>query len=503
MTAFTEHDVRYEPVLETASWDIDGTVRLLYLAAPVLLFLAFFVRPLLACAVMALVLMALIMTLRRPVMASGSWWVAGGGAVAVALLLRFPTGPFPSDWFKHWALLNTLANTSWPTRIEIGGAPMYLRFYLAAYLVPVSVNKLIPGLPIWGTVSVWFTLGFALVFRSATTLVRRPSHACLALLLLIVLGGADYYAGIVCRLLLQLPQHFEMDWHPGMWATAYFHIPLEYSTPLTLLAWVPHQSIATFLVTGMLMRAGDRDSLMRSVFAYGLLSLWAPFGMIGLLPLMVFRAVEQRRFFRDTRVLMVTAAGLVFALCVVSYLSTDLHGSSVCLNCIPSHVTDDWVRIVAFLLFALLPFVLLLGPQLVSDKTCLIAFLTLLAIPFAYGDSPDFVMRGSMGPLFVLALHGVRALLKSEANRGRYLTKVIVLALCIPTAISEAVYVRESGHAHVAIADESDPLYGKPWVRTFTQRTDYSAKAFLDISGWRFLNQYFTPVKPAILRDAR
>jgi hypothetical protein len=470
----------------------------------VLLFVVFFLKPLLACAVSALLVTALGITLRRSSSASGSWWVAGGGAVAVALLIGLPTGPLPSDWFKQWAMLNTLADTSWPTRIDVAGTPMYLRFYLAAYLVPVFVHKLIPILPIYATISVWFALGFALVFRNATTLAHRPLQAWVALVLLIVLGGADYYAGLACRLLLHLPDHFGMDWHPGMWASAYLHIPLEYSTLLTSLAWVPHQSIATFLVTAMLMNASDRISLTRSILAFGLLSLWSPFGMMGVLPLIVFRAVEQRRHFGNGAVLVVTAASLIFALCVVSYLSTDLHGSSVCLACIPAHARDDWVRIVAFLLFALLPFVLLLGRKLVSDRMCFIAILSLLAIPFAYGDTPDFVMRASMGPLFVLGVQGVRTILESNLGWRHALTKVfVVLALCIPTAISEAVYLQESGHALAAIADENDPLRGKPWVRTFTTRTDYTVQAFLNISGWRFLNQYFTPVKPTILRDAQ
>jgi hypothetical protein len=124
----------------------------------------------------------------------------------------------------------------------------------------------------------------------------------------------------------------------------------------------------------------------------------------------------------------------------------------------------------------------------------------LLLIPFFGGDTADFVMRASMGPLFVLTLRSVETLavwrLQGVRNRGLL---VLALTLCVPTAASEAVYHFEDGSAHTRIR-RGDPL-SKKWYRAFAASTHIDAQQFFEICGWNYLPQYFTHRTPIGIRD--
>jgi hypothetical protein len=360
--------------------NFDASPSLVYLSLPVLLFLVLIVRPIIGVPVAVLVVIALLRVLRIPPMAPGVWAAAATGAVAVAAIAGFPFGPFPWDWFKHWALLNELAAHPTSLRVELAGSTLYLRFYLAAYLVPALAHHLVTALPLWLTTGAWFALGFGLVLQSATAFATGRSGAWWAVLLVLLLGGADFYAENLYRLLYQWPIQFTLGLHYAQWTHYFLAVPLEYSSFLTALAWVPHQSIATYLVAAMLAGTGDRRSTAGSLLGYGLLSLWSPYGMIGLSPLLAVVALQRRRDFSARDTWVAAGAGAGFAAIVISYLSTDLHSAAMCLECVPSRLRY-YPQVVPFLALELAPFVLLLGKRLLDDPACQVCFITLLLIP--------------------------------------------------------------------------------------------------------------------------
>jgi hypothetical protein len=502
MRAATDQRVNPAPSSDLAHWGVDTKLTLAYLSAPAFIFLVLFVKPLLALPLSALLLVAFVKVTWRLESAPYPWFAAAVGAIIVAIIAGFPFGPFPWDWFKHWALLSALSGPPWSLRIDVGGSPMYLRFYLAAYIVPALAHDLLPVFPLWMTTGAWFALGFGLVLHCAARWVPDPRLAWKSALLILSLGGADYYAGNVLRAVKGFPLHLNVDLHPELWASAYMGVPLEFSSFLTALVWVPHQSIATFLVASMLANTNDHRGLPGAMLAYGMLSVWSPFGMIGLLPLMAARMFQNRRCLVNADVIITSIAAAAFSLSMVGYLSTDLQSKSLCFHCVPIRLLLEPREILSFLAVELIPFVLLLGRRVRADIVCRISLVTLLFIPFAYGDGPDFVMRASMGPLFVLGLHCVHTFLNDEAESRRRAIRWMALALCVPAAVSEAVYLREAGQAHRTVVQASDPL-GVRWVRTFAARTDYTIQEFFDTCGWQYLNQYFSEHKPSIIRDTQ
>lgn len=479
----------------------DSSLALGYLSLPVLIFDAAYVRAFISVALLLLLLPALLRNVRLNRFDARAWMIPAAAAIIVSLLAGFPFGPFPWDWFKHWALIQQLARHPWSLNVRIHGTPYYLRYYLAAYLVPAFAHHFLPLLPVWLATGAWFALGYALVFRDVSTIGDNRWHCAAAVLLMLLLGGADYYAMGLYRWLEGWPLHPALAFHDMQWSLQYGGAPLEFSPLVTSLTWVPQQSIATFLVAAMLLRASDARSLLQAVLGYGLLALWSPYGMIGSLPLLIAVAAGQRRHLMNVDGILATSAGLACALVCASYLSTDLHVAGSCFVCAPRRL-GHFSKFLPFLAFELTPFALILGRRLLDNLHCRISLVTLLLIPIAHGTTADFVMRGSMGPLFVLALYSAQALLARDVPMRRRLIQACALALCLPTTVSEIVYLRTAGRAHSAIIETADPLRLR-WMRTFATRTDYSIDELFNTCGWQYLNQYFANRRPWMLRRDR
>lgn len=431
---------------------------------------------------------------------SGNAWstYVGVCAAAVVLLLAgFPTGPFAWDWVKHWALVNALGTEPWPVVLELNGTAQHLRFYLGAYLVPSLSHKLLPSIDLHFALGAWFFGGFALVFRTVCALGATKWQSVAAAMLLLLLGGADAFAEHIARAMQRLPAAPWFGIHYEAWGANAFQLPIEFSSFFTALVWVPHQSIATFLVGGLILFNDRKGGFGAAALGYGLLSLWSPYGMIGLLPLILLLAWEKRRELLEWRTSIQLLAGAAVALCMVDYLSTELPSGGACFSCLPSRlylIPDLFI----FLAIELAAFALILRQRIVQDIACLISFGTLLVLPLLHGQTPDLVMRASMGPLFVLGVRSIQTIFQGPPTGRTTLLFVLALGLCTPTAVSEAIYIRTGGLAHAAF-DSRDPL-GKKWIRTAATRTTYDVHEFFEICGWEFLPQYFSRERPHLLR---
>jgi hypothetical protein len=154
---------------------------------------------------------------------------------------------------------------------------------------------------------------------------------------------------------------------------------------------------------------------------------------------------------------------------------------------------------VPFLLVELLPFALMLGRRVITEPLLGTAATILVLIPLVYGDVGDFVMRASLGPLFVLGLAATRTVMDEWAAARRRLLHATALLLCVPGAISEMVYLRTAGEAHFSFASW-DPLRAA-WMTDFAYGDQVTAKEFLDRCGWRFMPQYFTAKRPGMFES--
>jgi hypothetical protein len=479
-------------------------LEIAYLALPAIIFALGFLEWWAAISISVLLGIAcfLVFTERSERPSNTSAAYIGVCAAAVVLFLAgFPDGPFAWDWIKHWALVNALGTEPWPVVLELGGVERHLRFYLGAYLVPAFSHKLFPTIDLHFALGAWFFGGFALVFRTVCALGATKWQSVAAAILLILLGGADAFAEHVARGLQGLPAAPWFGIHYEAWAVHIFRLPIEFSSFLTALVWVPHQSIATFLVTGLILFNDRRGGLGAAALGFGLLSLWSPYGMIGLFPLMLLLAWEKRRELLEWHTATKVLAGASIALCMVAYLSTELPSGGACFSCLPNriHLLPD---LLFFWLVELVSFALILRRHITRDITCVISLAILLVLPLLHGQTPDLVMRASMGPLFVLGVRSIQTILQEGSAKFATLPLLLALGLCAPAAVSEAIYIRTGARAHAAF-DSRDPL-GEEWIRAgAATKTTYSVREFFELCGWGYLPQYFSKEQPRMLRDSQ
>lgn len=481
---------------------IDSRWSLLYLAAPAVVFLASFIQPLVGLGTGFLLIGALVTVLwgqRATQRTSATILAPMFVAILLTWLAGFPQGPYAWDWIKHWALANELASHDWPLVLELQGSSRHVRFYLGAYLVPTLLHKILPFVGVPLALGAWFFTGYALVLRTVSTVASDRRTVWIALSLLLSLGGADMLAEHAYRAIRGLPVGPWIGLHYESWAFNAFGAPVEFSSMITALLWVPHQSIATFIVAALLIFQRGPSAFGAAMLGFGLLAIWSPYGMIGLFPLMLMVAWDRKAELAKWNVLLCALSGAVFAVVVIAYLSTELPGAGACFQCLPGRLLSLW-DFVPFWIIELVAFALILRQRIVQDLACLISLATLLVLPLLHGQTPDLVMRGSMGPLFVLSVRSVQVLLEWKGVPWQKALQIAAICACLPSAVSEAVYQRQGGTAHLAFP-RSDPL-GARWMKTFAVRNDYTASEFFEICGWEYVQQYFSIQKPRLVKDA-
>jgi hypothetical protein len=484
----------------------------LFLAVPMLIFPLGFLRWELAVPLVTLTLTALakvgLPSIPRP---SKRLLVALGFSAVILLLMGFPSGPYAWDWIKHWAILDTLIVNDWHEAISVNGRPAFLRFYVGAYLAPALAAKALGVSALWPTL-LWFGAGVALIAGCLTeTLIDRKLHRPIVLLALFVLmAGADAVAGNVIRHFLGMPYADMWGIHHEGWAATTTGPPLQYSSPLAMLLWVPHQAIATMLVTFLILLDRSPHSFARCSLAMGALSIWSPYGLIGAIPLFGIRFIEELRFARDAthwRVVFVTSAcAALFAGSVALVLSEGLPpGASLCLTCVPARIAEPW-RYILFPVVELVGPLLILRGRLFRDPYALGSALILVCLPLAAADLADPVMRISLGPISLLMAKS--ALVATNALTSRAIGQVTLLdsiatvaaiALVAPTAVSEAGYHIENGVRHRSFT-RSDYL-GAKLYGTFAPSHRIDITQFFKMCGTEWESQYFVDRRPGLYRE--
>lgn len=490
------------------SESIHARLTLLYLGLPALVFLLGFIDWSFALPILAGVVSSLFLELRaRP--ESGRRFgrpdrrtvlVSAAIGLAVLLVVGFPNGPFAWDWVKHWSLLNALSSSAWPTTIDVEGVPHFLRFYMGAYLVPAALARFL-HVPTWLGFGAWLWLGYALVVWMA---VQRASHlGSRALIgagaLLLGIAGADIWILTLLRNLSGAPAMPMLGTHSEWWMYATLGVPLQYSSILAALVWVPHQSIATLLVAGGLLFRDEAEDFPGHLLAYGLLALWSPFGMIGLLPLLLVRGWRYRAAWLKPRIVVAGASAAAFAGLMVVLLAGGVPGRIACVACAPERIASDGHHYLLFFAVELAFFAIVLGRRLVRDPVCVVCVAVLAILPLVAGDTPDLVMRVSLGPLGVLGLLCVDELFR--ASSVKKLAWTVALLLCVPTALGEVVYQRTSGRAHFALAQlaPQDPLASR-WYFSFAPTSAIDLTLYMRVVPPTEWGQYFATEQPLVYR---
>ncbi len=404
---------------------------LAYLAIPVLIFCAGWLRPAYAIAAVPLLLVAIGAALRPrdlqwrlpgkagPLLlaaATGFAWAAFGGAGHF-----FYANP---DWLLRDAVLMDLVHTPWPPSYgEQDGAAMILRTALAYYLPAAALGAIFGPQSADLILYVWTGLGAAL-FLMLLPFPQGPVRLVVALALVVLFSGMD--AAGVLMIAGYLPANaLHLEW----WAH-----PLQYSSHTTQLFWVPNHALPAWIAMALFYRHWGAPAFWPvGILATVLLPLWTPFAALGMAPFIAYLAACRLRQGLGLRLplALIVPAALLLAL-QARYLGL---GFEVLAASVPSEVTFSAGKSTAkygrFMLleFALLGFALF---ALLRHSRGLwaIALLTLAALPFVnFGPANDVVMRASIPSLALLAILCVRAIDETQASTADRIPRALVIAM--------------------------------------------------------------------------
>jgi hypothetical protein len=284
-----------------------------YLTLPLLLFLSTWLSAVLFPALLLLLgtlgvgLWSL--TGRPGALGRGSCAVAAlttGGIISMSELFGWLPS-VKSDWFKHAAITNTLAESPWPTQLPDG----VLRYYSGFYLVPSGVARALDADPRL-FLAIWFALGLLLgLILLAGALPWRL--AAPALLLFLLMSGWDSIGCLVTGLDTCLSQQ-----HLERWSGS---VPVN--SVLTGLLWRPGQFLPALILVPLILTLRPTE---RSLWLLAPLLVatvyWTPFVALGVIPLLlpgvyaVARARQWRCLSLDCLLpgLLVLPAGLLLVL---------------------------------------------------------------------------------------------------------------------------------------------------------------------------------------------
>jgi hypothetical protein len=444
---------------------------LAFLALPVALFLAGWLRWYLALPLLALLLLALLAAVRgtvRPAIVEGertrrpSWHLRHlVPLLVVATLLLGMSGIGgigfqDTDWLKHNAVLKDLSERPWPVTYEFHGKKIPLVYYVAYYLPAAAVGKAFGWTAANWVLFAWSLAGVILTLLWFQLLARRAGWR--TLLLFAVFSGLDIAGQLFTRQVIA-PIRPEVDplltWtHLEGWAVGW-----QYSANATLLFWVPNQALAGWLVTGLVahtvLHSSRKDS---TLFSASLAAFWSPFVALGLLPFLVasWLVAGGRWGERIKRLVSLPNLGGAILITVAGlYYSAKLYPVSPQLAASIPHgffwdlVSDPQGRMLAgatMVVFCVLEFglygILICGARsgwsARTKALYLPTIIILLLIPlYRYGAMNDLAMRASIPALFVLCLLVARALNSSLTGLPVRIGLVLLVALGSATAFVE------------------------------------------------------------------
>lgn len=396
-----------------------------------------------------------------------------------------------SDYVMHNGRLLDLIQYSWPVSYaQPDGSQQILVQYAGYYLWPALAGKLAGTSAAMLTQHLWLLAGCWTVLRMMVLLTQV--RAWLAATGLILFGGWDVVVGVLLAvsqyphawgqfdaqetlpsmLLTWLSAPPMLDFWPatdlvqGMWFGNFISLASS-------LLWAPHQTVAGWLVVGLLCQAIYRQKIIASLFSCALLAYYSPMIALGLLPMVLVLVVWQlasRGYTKEDVFLMLAG---VSVLCVLGVYYTSVPADQQPYGVLPFLKIDR----VVFSLFLFKSWcfyaLLLMLYRRWLDKTMTVfasaVFTSAAALScLYYGVYNDFMMRSSAAIYFgvlLLLLMILRSLLVS----GAYWRATLLVLLLLPSLFS--------GVSNVLLA-------------TLHAEMTVSGKSINDyVNGWQFLGQ--------------
>lgn len=339
-----------------------------------------------------------------------------GFLAALLLLILGGEGRFlyaNIDWQVRLAVLNDMTANPWPFVYTVREAPDVLRAPIGMFLVPALIGKALG--PRAAEIALLLQnsaiLGTLLALGSTLFETRRAKLVALAVV--IGFSGLDALGRILFR--GGLSDHLE-NW-------AY----LQFSSTITLAFWVPNHAISGWIgaVCYLLWRA-DKLSLGSFLALLPLTALWSPLGLLGAMPFAALAGVRAllTRAIRPPDIALPALATLL-AIPALVYLGAAPEGVGLQLK---SLLPFQWgmIELLEILVYAI-PLALLWRSNRFGADTLVLLTLWLLAIPFVQiGASTDFMMRGSIVALTILAVMTADAVMQPGKARWWLIAMLLI-----------------------------------------------------------------------------
>ena len=301
------------------------------------------------------------------------------------------------DWLTRDAVLADIVRHGARVFYKIGDEAFYLRAPLGMYMIPGVVGEL------FGLQSAHLALltQNALLLAAIFYLAGSLSSGRVLVYLLILYGGFDllpWGAGVIRDRLQTGDWAFPVG--IGWWA-----IFFQYTDHFTAICFVPNHAIPGWFIAVLAILVARRAldiATLGAVFAA--LLLWSPLAPLAAIPLLIYFAWRDIKFFTEARVWLGVAAGACF-LPVAFYL---VGGAEAIHHGALLNVSGFWPTYFTFLLVEL-PHVLFLAalwPRVRAElkPVLLIAVAMLALLPlYSFGPGNDLAMRGATAPLFLVA----------------------------------------------------------------------------------------------------
>lgn len=358
----------------------------------------------------------------------------------VALCLLGGEGHFfysTTDWITRDAVLSDLIKNGLTVLYHYEGQDYLLRAPLGMYMIPAVVGRA------FGLYSAHMALlaqnafitGSVAYFVAQIAGVRKGPM----LFLLFAFSGMD----ILPILVMVLNELFRHDAlmpfsHIEWWGEYYSSIPLQFSSHLTQIFWVPnHMAPAWWFATLTLLYVRREIDLALLIVSSAAMLMWSPLSMMGAAPFMVLFALRQspKQLFERRNILAVGAALCLVPIAV--YLTLD--AAAVPHEFLFTH--EGFPLRWAFFLAIEVPQLAIIAyawnkVEAPDRPLLVVAALAICVIPsFRIGSANDFAMRASIPSLFLIAYAFGRIAVLTPRDNGRFATlisSIVIISIATP-----------------------------------------------------------------------
>ncbi len=409
------------------------SAAVLYLVAPLFLFFCFYIRPevgLPGCGFITWCIYSIWKKTHWSITRTDikSLWII----LPISIIWLMLAGNFGglsqnSDWLKHYAVINFIADHSPALSDAHNGLFEILRYYLGWYLIPGLAVKIAGGHGQILFSSLWILIGIILFFILITRLLgEKIKHAYLiGPIVFILFSGADIIGYSITH--FKIPLRFHIECWAG-WA--------QYNANTTTLFWAPPHAISAWLGLSILMQQLKKPVLLPYLtLICSAILFWSPFVAVGLIPFCL--AVMVKSGLKNSIMNWHLPTTVIFiSLPIVAYLmayTTNIPHGPIWLDpWVWDHAPHfTWPGYILFLLLEIgAPLIILFAQKDTRNRFLIIATISLILIPlYRVGVLNDFAMRASLPALAFLAI-GMAYIIGSSAS-PYYLKISVILLLTI------------------------------------------------------------------------